>query len=206
MRLGCGMKKAIFRVELSESLLKEMMKQYHINTQEYKEVFKVYHTYVRNLKLHVFYDDCEEGRSLCVKLDNVNGFPAIFSYMEEAQSIEEKLSDEKNIMGQYYFDCILLKAMEVGYAIFGQLYQEKTGRVITEMKFIGDEIPIQKQVELLACLRPEGIEMNESYVFIPKKTIGTILLLQDENNKANCVAFDLCKNCNAKTCERKMSK
>ncbi|WP_026652860.1 hypothetical protein [Butyrivibrio proteoclasticus] len=206
-------------VSLDENCFAELVRRYHFNEEDKKDIVKLYRQLIPRVHavFHYVVENSDDGCSSVVENDNrgVDGCHSdivendnlggdsscayvVASLGRAVDSLQDSFLQKGDIRSAYILDCIASELLAKAYDGIDERLYELTGKYAGDYVFVGDdELPLESTPEIMVKLGQKKIRYNEAFALIPKKSVlFKTALLPEKPHKAG-----MCSNCGAVDCQ-----
>lgn len=194
------------RAELTKEDLKKLQEMYHFDAEALPEIERVYRMLLPRVHAALCWHlmDAQEktafeSRRMPQEPCSEDLVAAILTLGSAVDDYIEALSAKGEVRKQYLADCIGNSLLMCAYTDMAKLIQKKTGRSIKTFEFMGSEYPIEQTDEIFRLLKQKQVQVNESYVMKPSKSVSLVIVLAMEETECSG-SINICASCKSVRC------
>lgn len=187
----------------TDSFIRGIIKKYHFNEEDYRELFDVYERVRAVITPYAQYRVNSRVTGVR-KIDDGTCAVVAMSLGEGIDKLESSLMEKQQLSDGYMLECIASELLLLMYVEFNSNYARFHRRYVERYVFVGDEIPLEELPEILNDIKRDtsgiGVKANEYGVLVPSKSVVFYAVLTD---KADTVCEGICFSCNNIYCENR---
>lgn len=172
----------------------------HLEEDQYRDMIAQYHFAEEDLeqleRIGKFAEEVSVSEMYCGMMVNENRLAVIVTLGSGFDVLQEQYMQRERLLEGYMLECIGMELLRKAYEQTAEHIYAHTGMWISGFDFLGEREPFSRMEEIFRQIQPQGIECNQAYMLMPKKTVVFLTDLCEQRKDSYCHVCADCGNVN----------